>query len=156
VLYLDPSTDDCYYFNGNSPNAWPAADKTGTGQDLTDDWAMGYTMDYTMGVWVGNNNYSNMQWVDGVTGAAPIFYHSMLYAEQNLPKRQFPVPSGVHQATYTSNGVTTTDWFIDGMTPPPNIGNTAPGACITYHPNSNTDPWDYCGPTAQRSTSDGG
>lgn len=145
VLYLDPSTGDCYYFNGSSPNAWPAAAKTGTGQDLTDDWAMGYTMDYTMGVWVGNNNYTNMRWVDGVTGAAPIFYHSMLYAERNLPKRKFPVPSGVHQAQYTSNGVTTTDWFVDGPTPPANIGNTAPGsACIAYHDNS-SDPWDYCG-----------
>ena len=144
VLYLDPDTGDCYYWHGNSPHAWPAAAKTGTGQDLTDDWAMGYTMDYTMGVWAGNNDYSNMQWVDGVTGAAPIWYHSMLYAEQNLPKRPFPVPSGVHLATYTSNGVTTTDWFIDGPTPPPNIGNTGPTPCIVYHDNPN-DPWDYCG-----------
>lgn len=152
VLYLDQNTDDCYYFRGNSPNAWPAAAKTGTGQDLTDDWTMGYTMDYTMGVWVGNNDYTDMQWVDGVTGAAPIWNHSMLYAEQHLPKRQFPVPSGMHQATYTSNGVTTTDWFIDGMTPPPNIGNTTPGgACIVYHPDSLTDPWDYCGYDTRRS-----
>lgn len=149
VLYLDPSPADCFAHGGNSPNAWPAAAKTGTGQDLTDDWAMGYTMDYTMGVWVGNNDYSNMRWVDGVTGAAPIFYHSMLYAEKNLPKTPFPVPSGLHRATYTSHGVTTTDWFVDGMTPPPNIGNTASGTpCITYHPNSATDPWDYCGQTA--------
>ena len=33
-----------------------------------------------------------MQWVDGVTGAAPIWNHSMLYAERNLPKTPFPVP----------------------------------------------------------------
>src|SRR6185437_7670671 len=40
--------------------AWPAAVKTGTGQDFEDDWTLGYTMDsgpsapgYTMGVWVG-------------------------------------------------------------------------------------------------------
>jgi membrane peptidoglycan carboxypeptidase len=124
VLYLDPNSDDCYYFHGNSPNVWPAAAKTGTGQDLTDDWTMGYTMDYTMGVWVGNNDFSNMRWVDGVTGAAPIWYHSMLYAEHNLPKTPFPVPSGVHRATYTSDGVTSTDWFINGTTPPPNIGNS--------------------------------
>jgi penicillin-binding protein 1A len=152
VLYLDPSRADCFAHNGNSPNAWPAAAKTGTGQDLTDDWAMGYTMDYTMGVWVGNNDYSNMQWVDGVTGAAPIFYHSMLYAEQSHPKRQFPVPSGLHRATYTSGGVTTTDWFVDGAPPPPNLGNTTPASCITYHPNSGTDPWDYCGLTPKPTT----
>jgi membrane peptidoglycan carboxypeptidase len=146
VLYLDASPDDCYYYNGNSPDAWPAAAKTGTGQDLTDDWALGYTMDYTMGVWAGNNDYSNMQWVDGVTGAAPIWYHSMLYAERNLPKRPFPVPGGMHQAQYTSNGVTTTDWFLNGPPPPENIGNTTSGTpCIIYHPDSLTDPWDYCG-----------
>ncbi|GAC1476655.1 MAG: hypothetical protein PVSMB4_00460 [Ktedonobacterales bacterium] len=144
VLYLDPSTDDCYYHNGNSPNAWPVAAKTGTGQDLRDDWTMGYTMDYTMGVWAGNNDDSSMQWVDGVTGAAPIWYHSLLYAERNLPKTPFPVPSGVHRATYTSNGVTSTDWFIDGLTPPPDIGNTSPAPCVVYY-DTGPDPWDYCG-----------
>jgi membrane peptidoglycan carboxypeptidase len=113
-MYLDPSKGDCYYHHGNSPNAWPAAAKTGTGDDLTNDWTMGYTMDYTMGVWVGNNDYSHMQWVDGVTGAAPIWYNSMLYAEQHLPKRPFPVPPGVHRATVTAAGIRTTDWFIDG------------------------------------------
>jgi penicillin-binding protein 1A len=144
VLYLDPSTDDCYYWHGNSPNAWPAAAKTGTGQDLTDDWAMGYTMDYTMGVWVGNDDYSNMNWVDGVTGAAPIFYHTMLYAEKNLPKTPFPVPAGVHRATYSSYGITTTDWFIDGPAPDNNIGNTGPGyVCIRLYDNG-PNPWDYC------------
>jgi membrane peptidoglycan carboxypeptidase len=112
VLYLDPSSDDCYYFNGNSPHSWPAAAKTGTADDLTNDWAMGYTMDYTMGVWVGNNDDSSMQWVDGVTGAAPIWYHSMLYAERNLPRRAFPVPSGMYRGTSASHGITTTDWLI--------------------------------------------
>ncbi|HEY7780003.1 MAG TPA: transglycosylase domain-containing protein [Ktedonobacterales bacterium] len=146
MLYLDPSFNDCVRYHYNSPNAWPAAAKTGTGQDLTDDWAMGYTMDYTMGVWVGNDDYTNMQWVDGVTGAAPIWHNSMLYAERNLPKTPFPVPSGLHRAKYTSNGITTTDWFLNGPLPPANIGNTGPASeCITYHPDDLNDPWDYCG-----------
>jgi membrane peptidoglycan carboxypeptidase len=111
-LYLDASQADCYAHHGNSPNAWPAAAKTGTGDDLTNDWAMGYTMDYTMGVWVGNNNFSPMQWVDGVTGAAPIFYHSMVYAERNLPKTPFPVPSGLQRANGALGG---TDWALAGQ-----------------------------------------
>jgi membrane peptidoglycan carboxypeptidase len=111
-LYLDPSQADCYAHYGNSPNVWPAAAKTGTADDLTDDWTMGYTMDYTMGVWAGNNNFSPMNWVDGVTGAAPIWYNSMLYAERNLPKTPFPVPSGVYRKTVTEAGITTTDWFL--------------------------------------------
>jgi membrane carboxypeptidase/penicillin-binding protein PbpC len=67
-----------------------------------------------MGVWAGNTDHSPMIRIDGITGAAPIFYHSMLYAERNLPQRPFPVPPGVHRAPVTSNGITTTDWVIGG------------------------------------------
>ncbi|HEX9413861.1 MAG TPA: transglycosylase domain-containing protein, partial [Ktedonobacterales bacterium] len=115
-MYLDPSPSDCAAYHGNSPNVWPAAAKTGTADDLTNDWTMGYTMDYTMGVWVGNNDNSPMQWVDGVTGAAPIWYRGMLAAERNVPKTPFPVPSGVHRAASTAGG-SATDWVIDGQTP---------------------------------------
>ena len=118
-LYLDPSKDDCLAHNGDSPNAWPAAAKTGTGQDFRDDWTLGYTMDYTMGVWAGNNDHTPMVRIDGITGAAPTWYRSLIYAEQNLPKRAFPVPDGMQRATYTSNGVTSTDWFLAGPLPPP-------------------------------------
>ncbi|MGH2517394.1 MAG: penicillin-binding transpeptidase domain-containing protein, partial [Ktedonobacterales bacterium] len=129
-----------------SPNAWPTAAKTGTGQDFKDDWTMGYTMDFTAAVWVGNNNDTPMNGIDGVTGAAPIFYQSMLYAEesQNLAKRAFPVPSGVRQHSYSSNGVTTTDWFLGNQLPPNNIGengNTIP--CVYDLP---TGGWDYSSP----------
>ena len=128
-----------------SPNAWPAAAKTGTGSDFRDDWTMGYTMDYTMGAWVGNNDDTPMQFVDGVHGAAPIWNRVMLYAERNLPKTPFPVQPGVHQASYTSNGVTTTDWFINGSVPPPNIGSGGPAQlpCI-YIPTNG--PWQYSTP----------
>lgn len=133
-LYLD-TTADCYAHNGNSPNAWPAAAKTGTAQNFTDDFTMGYTMQYTLGVWAGNSNNTSMRFIDGVTGAAPIWYHSMMYAEQNLPKVPFPVPSGVQRATYTSDGITSTDWFLAGPLPPANIGNQAPAStpCIYYN-----------------------
>lgn len=113
-LYLDPSSADCLAYHGNSPHVWPAAAKTGTADNLTNDWTMGYTMDYTMGVWAGNNDASPMNWVDGVTGAAPIWYHSMLYAERNQPQRPFPVPPGVHRTRVTSDGISTTDWVIGG------------------------------------------
>jgi membrane peptidoglycan carboxypeptidase len=144
-LYLDASHDDCVAHNGDSPNAWPAAAKTGTGQDFKDDWTLGYTMDYTMGVWAGNNDHTPMVRIDGITGAAPTWYRSLIYAEQNLPKRAFPVPDGMQRATYTSNGVTSTDWFLAGPLPPPNIGNGGPTTvpCIVYHDDP-TNPWDFC------------
>lgn len=103
-------------------------------------------MDYTMGVWAGNNDHTPMYHIDGITGAAPTWYRSMLYAEHNLPKRQFPVPpTGMHKARYCSNGICTTDWFLNGPTPPGNIGNSGPASlpCITF---SDTDGWNYAAP----------
>jgi membrane peptidoglycan carboxypeptidase len=123
-MYLDADPADCGAHFGNSPNVWPAAVKTGTGDDLTNDWTMGYTMDYTMGVWVGNNNFSPMQWVDGVTGAAPIFYNSMIYAERTLPKTPFPVPAGMHPGPSSPGG---TDWLLDGQ----KIVNLPAGPVVT-------------------------
>lgn len=139
-------SSQCAYLNSHrfvSPQAWPAAAKTGTAQNFKDDWTIGYTRDYTGAIWVGNNNDSPMVNIDGVSGAAPIWYSSMLYAEesQHLPRRAFPVPQGVHLANYCSNGVCTKDWFLDGTTPPQNIGedgNSVP--CVSINPNGG---WDY-------------
>ena len=157
-LYLDPSKADCDAYNGNSPNVWPAAAKTGTGQDFRDDYTLGYTNDYTMGVWAGNTDHSPMQRIDGITGAAPIWYHSMLDAEASKPKTPFPVPAGVHRGTYTSNGITSTDWFMDGPMLPNNVGSGGPPytPCIIYNKDE-SNPWDFCPPgyTGTPTPSDG-
>jgi penicillin-binding protein 1C len=49
--------------------------KTGTTNDLRDNWTVGYTSDRVVVVWVGNNDNTpmNRNVVSGVTGAAPIF-----------------------------------------------------------------------------------
>lgn len=49
--------------------------KTGTTNDLRDNWTVGYTPDYLTAVWVGNNDNTamNRSLVSGVTGAAPIW-----------------------------------------------------------------------------------
>jgi membrane peptidoglycan carboxypeptidase len=136
-----------YAAHGTSKNAWPAAVKTGTAQDFTDDWTVGYTMDYTMAVWAGNTDHTPMHHIDGITGAAPTWYRAMLYAEQrdNLPKRDFPAPTGLQRATWTSNSVTTTDWFLSGALPANNIGSTGTNftPCFT---NDDNNPWNYCAP----------
>jgi len=58
---------------------FPAAVKTGTSKDYRDNWTIGYTSDYTVGVWVGNFDGTPMQRVSGITGAAPIYRDIMLY-----------------------------------------------------------------------------
>jgi membrane peptidoglycan carboxypeptidase len=45
---------------------FPVACKTGTSTDYRDNWAIGYTPEFTVGVWVGNFNGSPMHGVSGV------------------------------------------------------------------------------------------
>ncbi len=50
-----------------------AAVKTGTTTDWHDNWTIGYTPIFTVGVWVGNNDNHPMKNITGVVGAAPIW-----------------------------------------------------------------------------------
>ncbi|HET8908685.1 MAG TPA: transglycosylase domain-containing protein, partial [Ktedonobacterales bacterium] len=169
-LFLDPSNADCHAYlstrpPGNptgqttwpSPNAWPAAAKTGTGNDFQDDWTLGYTMDFTGGFWGGNNDHTSMNRIDGITGAAPIWMRGMLYAEKGYAKTPFPVPSGVHKIKYTSAGITSVDWIINGVTPPANIGNAGPDTlpCIEFTQDP-TSPWRYSSGNCQGKLIPGG
>ena len=51
----------------------PAAVKTGTTTEWRDNWTMGYTTRYVVGVWVGNADNEPMRGISGVDGAAPIW-----------------------------------------------------------------------------------
>ena len=50
-----------------------AAVKTGTTDDVKDNWTIGYTRNVAIGVWVGNNDGDPMINSSGLTGAAPIW-----------------------------------------------------------------------------------
>jgi penicillin-binding protein 1C len=58
---------------------FPSAVKTGTSSDFRDTWTVGFTRDYTVGVWVGNFNGAPMRGVSGVTGAGPLWNRIMLH-----------------------------------------------------------------------------
>ena len=51
---------------------WSAV-KTGTSKDMRDNWCVGYSDRYTVGVWVGNFGGEPMRNVSGVSGAAPVW-----------------------------------------------------------------------------------
>ena len=72
--------------------------KTGTTKDYRDNWTMGYTTEYTVGVWAGNFDGSPMRGVSGVTGAGQIFTDIMatlhLSHERDLPPA-FGIPKGI-------------------------------------------------------------
>jgi penicillin-binding protein 1C len=55
---------------------WTAV-KTGTSKDMRDNWCIGYSKKYTIGVWVGNFTGEPMWNVSGIIGAAPIWIEMM-------------------------------------------------------------------------------
>ncbi len=61
--------------------------KTGTTNDLRDNWTIGYTPQYLVATWVGNNDNSpmNSALVSGITGAAPIWNKLMQHVLQGQP-----------------------------------------------------------------------
>lgn len=135
-LYAN-SQNACWY--GNRGSVRPAAAKTGTTNDFRDNWTVGYTTDYVMGVWAGNDDNTPMIDVTGVQGAAPIWHDSMLLAEQSKPIRDFASPGGLewNHVTYP-DGVQTSDLFLPGTMPvftappvlsstPTPVGTTTPG-----------------------------
>ncbi|MCY3977553.1 MAG: transglycosylase domain-containing protein [Chloroflexi bacterium] len=63
-----------------------AAVKTGTTDDVKDNWTIGYTRNVAVGVWVGNNDGDPMIDSSGLTGAAPIWNTvlSGIYGDRQL------------------------------------------------------------------------
>ena len=111
-----PYSSQCQ--RGNTGVVRPAAAKTGTTGDFKDNWTVGYTSDYVIGVWAGNDNGDPMVNVSGVDGAAPIWHDSMLLAERGRPVVPFVLPHGLVRATvHYSDGVTSTDWYLPGTVP---------------------------------------
>lgn len=55
----------------------PAAVKTGTTDDLRDNWTVGYTRFLVAGVWTGNSDGHPMHGATGISGAAPIWHTFM-------------------------------------------------------------------------------
>jgi len=61
--------------------------KTGTTDDLRDNWTIGFTPSFLVTTWIGNNDNTPMNpWiVSGVSGAAPIWHDIMEYVLKDQP-----------------------------------------------------------------------
>jgi penicillin-binding protein 1C len=67
--------------------------KTGTTNDLKDNWTIGYTPDYLAVTWVGNNDNTSMSYVaSGVTGASPIWNNIMRKLLKNVKDKPLVKP----------------------------------------------------------------
>ncbi|MGA7161815.1 MAG: penicillin-binding protein 1C [Bacteroidota bacterium] len=116
-------------FGGNFHFPFQCAVKTGTTKDYKDNWTFGYTMRYTVGVWVGNFDGEKMRRVSGVSGAGPIFSDVMTYlhtAPYGQPPENFIIPDHlVKRRVCARSGELPTqfcrktieEWFIEGKTP---------------------------------------
>jgi penicillin-binding protein 1C len=98
-----------------------AAVKTGTSKDMRDNWCIGFSKRYTVGVWVGNAHGEPMWDVSGTTGAAPVWRAVMDELQRRHPDHlahlPLPAPPGLlQQAVRFERHLEPprTEWFIPG------------------------------------------
>ncbi|MCX6783601.1 MAG: transglycosylase domain-containing protein [candidate division WWE3 bacterium] len=105
---------------------YTVAVKTGTTNELRDNWTFGYTPDYVVGTWVGNNDNTPMSGVaSGITGASPIWHNIMTNLLTGQPTTSFVMPSDVtavnlcpYTGTLACNSCQgQTEYFIKGSEP---------------------------------------
>ncbi len=80
--------------------------KTGTTNDLRDNWTVGFTPHFLTITWVGNNDSTpmNRALVSGITGAAPIFNDIMSYVLKDQQPLWEDKPSDVTSAMVCASG----------------------------------------------------
>ncbi len=127
---------------------WTAV-KTGTSKDMRDNWCIGYSRKYTVGVWVGNFEGDSMHDVSGVTGAAPAWLEIMNALQENQASKSPVPPTGLlHGEIRYEPAVEPTrgEWFIQGTeigvvhlaevaTQAPRIESPAKGVVIALDPD---------------------
>ncbi|MCZ8132540.1 MAG: penicillin-binding protein 1C [Steroidobacteraceae bacterium] len=95
--------------------AWSAV-KTGTSKDLRDNWCVGFTRRYTVGVWVGNFEGDPMRAVSGVSGAAPAWAAIVDRLEGGEGAAAPPVPTGLvaREVAFDGREPPRREWFYAG------------------------------------------
>ena len=100
--------------------------KTGTSNDLRDNWTVGFNQNYLVLTWVGNNDNSEMSRIaSGVTGASPIWNKIMSTLLANQPSIDWKAPEGISKVNIcTLTGTlpcnscpTKQEWFLDENKP---------------------------------------
>jgi len=108
-----------------STRFWTAV-KTGTSKDMRDNWAVGWSQRYTVGVWVGNASGASMWDVSGTSGAAPVWAEVMRFLHAREPSRAPRPPAGLVEARVAfgpgADGnpleAARSEWFLQGTEQP--------------------------------------
>jgi penicillin-binding protein 1A len=86
------------------------AGKTGTSSDWRDAWFVGYTGNFTAGVWVGHDNFSSMGRTTGGTLPASIWTDTMRVAHRGVEPRPLP---GIEQPARSPRELEMASFFDD-------------------------------------------
>ncbi|MEZ2298973.1 penicillin-binding protein 1C [Variovorax sp. RCC_210] len=108
-----------------STRFWTAV-KTGTSKDMRDNWAVGWSQRYTVGVWVGNASGESMWDVSGTSGAAPVWAEVMRFLHAREPSRAPAPPPGLVEARVEFGAgpdgspleAARSEWFLQGTEQP--------------------------------------
>lgn len=74
----------------------PVAGKTGTTNDFTDAWFIGYTPNLVVGVWIGFDNLRTLgEMESGAHAALPIWIDFMRQAFRTIPVMPFEIPDNI-------------------------------------------------------------
>jgi len=98
---------------------YQVAVKTGTTNNLRDNWTIGYTPDFLVATWVGNNDNSPMSAVaSGITGASPIWHSTMLSLLANSsPSSSFTPPAEMVRINTACPPEQRYEYFLPGTEP---------------------------------------
>ncbi len=86
------------------------AGKTGTSSDWRDAWFIGYTADFTAGVWVGHDDFSSMGRMTGGTIPAQVWADTMRVAHRGAPAHPLP---GIEQPVASPRETEMSGFFDD-------------------------------------------
>lgn len=130
ILSDNQARSKAFGLNSSLKLPFRAAAKTGTSTDFRDNWTIGFTPEFTVGVWVGRFDNQPLDKVSGAIGAAPI-YHSVM---EELYREREPIwyerPQGIERKTvdrisgkWITKAIelpasrTKPEWFINGNLP---------------------------------------
>jgi penicillin-binding protein 1A len=118
----------------------PAAGKTGTPQNWSDAWAVGYTAYYTTAIWFGFDKPGNSLGVEltGSTLAGPVWGDYMREIHKGLPRKDFVRPSsGIIDVTVClKSGSLKTQACNEGEVTMPFLEGTQPSQYCGIHGNA--------------------
>jgi penicillin-binding protein 1A len=122
----------------------PVAGKTGTTQNWSDAWVVGYSPYYTTAVWFGFDRPGNSLGVDltGATLAGPVWGAFFREIHRGLPRRSFNRPSSgvIDVSVCAASGLLRTSSCNEGEATLPFLEGTQPSQYCHLHEGSSPFP----------------